>query len=127
MTTSTLLNLCRIGYIALVLMLGSYFTQQWLNGSYSFVFMLIWILPLLLPLKGVIQGNPYTYAWGSFILCLYLLHALTLLYIADASLSFAIIETLLLTCLTIGFPYYARYRGRELGLGLKKRKRENKL
>lgn len=122
MNTQTLFQLCRAGYIALVLLLTGWFVGQGLSGEYSLLFSLLWVVPLLLPLRGVLKGDPYTYAWGGFVLCLYLLHSLTLLYVADGALLFAIIETLLLMALLIGFSFYARLRGKELGLGLKKKK-----
>ncbi|MCK8046505.1 DUF2069 domain-containing protein [Shewanella sp. 1CM18E] len=122
MSSDTLFKLCRAGYVALVMMLGAWFVQQGLTGEYSMLFSLLWIVPLLLPLKGILTGKPYTYAWASFILCLYMLHALTLVYVTETDTLFAVIETLLIGCLLIGFPFYARIRGRELGLGLKKKK-----
>jgi len=121
MTSSTLLTLSRLGYLALVLLLGGWFIGQGLNGEYTLLFSLLWLVPLLLPLRGILKGNPYTYAWASFILCLYMLHALTLLYVTTDALAFAIIEVLLIGTLLIAFPFYARIRGRELGLGLKKK------
>ncbi|MCL1137426.1 DUF2069 domain-containing protein [Shewanella pneumatophori] len=122
MSSDTLFKLCRAGYVALVMMLGAWFVQQGLTGEYSMLFSLLWIVPLLLPLKGILTGKPYTYAWASFILCLYMLHALTLVYVTETDTLFAVIETLLIGSLLIGFPFYARIRGRELGLGLKKKK-----
>lgn len=121
MTSSTLLTLSRLGYLALVLLLGGWFIGQGLNGEYTLLFSLLWLVPLLLPLRGILKGNPYTYAWASFILCLYMLHALTLLYVTTDALAFAIIEVLLISTLLVAFPFYARIRGRELGLGLKKK------
>ncbi|GGM92258.1 MULTISPECIES: DUF2069 domain-containing protein [Shewanella] len=121
MTSSSLLTLSRLGYLALVLLLGGWFIGQGINGEYTLLFSLLWILPLLLPIKGILKGNPYTYAWASFILCLYMLHALTLLYVTTDALAFAIIEVLLIGALLVAFPFYARIRGRELGLGLKKK------
>ncbi|WP_172590626.1 DUF2069 domain-containing protein [Shewanella xiamenensis] len=121
MTSSSLLTLSRLGYLALVLLLGGWFIGQGVNGEYTLLFSLLWILPLLLPIKGILKGNPYTYAWASFILCLYMLHALTLLYVTTDALAFAIIEVLLIGALLVAFPFYARIRGRELGLGLKKK------
>ncbi|MEL4383919.1 DUF2069 domain-containing protein [Shewanella xiamenensis] len=121
MTSSSLLTLSRLGYLALVLLLGSWFIGQGINGEYTLLFSLLWIVPLLLPIKGILKGNPYTYAWASFILCLYMLHALTLLYVTTDALAFAIIEVLLIGALLVAFPFYARIRGRELGLGLKKK------
>ncbi len=124
MTTTSLFQLSRIGYIALLLLLGGWFIGQGVNGTYSLLFSLLWVVPLLLPLKGIIKGNPYTYAWASFVLCLYMLHGLTLLYVTETAFSFALIEVLLLGALLISFPFYARKRGRELGLGLKKKSKK---
>lgn len=45
----------------------------------------IWTVPLLFPLKGIVQGNPYTHAWGNFVLMPYFLHALTLITTDEGS------------------------------------------
>ncbi|MCT7946421.1 DUF2069 domain-containing protein [Shewanella sp. SP1S1-7] len=124
MTSNTLFTLSRLGYFALALLLGGWFVGQGISGEYTLLFSLLWIVPLLLPAKGVFQGNPYTYAWASFILCLYMLHGLTLLYVTTDAFAFALIEVLLIGVLLIAFPFYARIRGRELGLGLKKKSKE---
>lgn len=124
MTSNTLFTLSRLGYFALVLLLGGWFVGQGISGEYTLLFSLLWIVPLLLPTKGVFQGNPYTYAWASFVLCLYMLHGLTLLYVTTDAFAFALIEVLLIGVLLIAFPFYARIRGRELGLGLKKKSKE---
>lgn len=124
MTSNTLFILSRLGYFALVLLLGGWFVGQGISGEYTLLFSLLWIVPLLLPAKGVFQGNPYTYAWASFILCLYMLHGLTLLYVTNDAFAFALIEVLLIGVLLIAFPFYARIHGRELGLGLKKKSKE---
>ena len=122
MSSNTLFKLCRSGYLLLTILLSAWFIHQGINGEYSLAFSLLWVVPILLPLKGVIQGKPYTYAWGSFIICLYMLHGLTLLYVTDKYVIFALVEVILLGGLLIGLPFYARIRGRELGLGLKKLK-----
>lgn len=124
MTSNALFTLSRLGYFALVLLLGGWFVGQGMNGEYSLLFSLLWIVPLLLPAKGIFQGNPYTFAWASFVLCLYMLHALTLLYVTTDAFTFALIEVLLIGVLLIAFPFYARIRGRELGLGLKRKSKE---
>ncbi|WP_119968563.1 DUF2069 domain-containing protein [Shewanella japonica] len=126
MSTHSLFQLCRLGYVALLMLLTAWFIQQGLSGVYSMAFSLLWIVPLLLPIKGILTGKPYTYAWASFILCLYLLHGLTLVWVTEDALYFAIIESLLISALLIGFPFYARKRGRELGLGLKKKSQQEK-
>ncbi|WP_394495298.1 DUF2069 domain-containing protein [Shewanella sp. ENK2] len=126
MSTHSLFQLCRLGYVALLMLLTGWFIQQGLSGVYSMAFSILWIVPLLLPIKGILTGKPYTYAWASFILCLYLLHGLTLVWVTEDALYFAIIESLLISALLIGFPFYARKRGRELGLGLKKKSQQEK-
>lgn len=123
MSSNTLFQFCRTGYLFLVVLLSVWFINQGINGQYSLTFTLLWIVPILLPLKGVIQGKPYTYAWGSFVICLYMLQGLTLLYVTNEHFIFALVEVLLLGALLVGFPFYARIRGRELGLGLKKLKK----
>ncbi|QSX31547.1 DUF2069 domain-containing protein [Shewanella cyperi] len=120
--TRLLLLINRIGYPLLLLLLGYWFLGN--GAGYSMAFNALWLVPLLLPLPGIMQGKPYTHAWASFILCLYLLHGLTLLYVAGDKLWFAILEVGLLALLSITFPFYARLRGRELGLGLKKKTKE---
>ncbi|MGX5913863.1 DUF2069 domain-containing protein [Aliidiomarina sp. Khilg15.8] len=86
----------------------------WLN-------LVMWITPLLFPLKGIVQGKPYTHAWANFVLMLYFLHSLTTLYTHPDERLYAAIE-LLLTCMAfVGATFYARYAGREQGLGLKKK------
>jgi uncharacterized membrane protein len=81
----------------------------------------LWCLPLLLPVPGLIAGRPYTYAWCNFILVLYLGHGLTSLYVAEGEFWFALLETLLSTGAMLFTMLYARHRGRELGLGLKRK------
>lgn len=121
MSSEKLRKLCQLGYGALALLLAGWFIGQGIHGSYSWLFLGLLFIPLLLPLKGIFTGNPYTYAWASFILCLYLIHGLSLFYVSPADRLFASIEVLLISMLLIGLPFYARKRGRELGLGLKKK------
>lgn len=120
MSTNALLRSCQIGYIALIFLLSGRFIGQTLNGEYSELFNILFILPLFLPIKGIMKATPYTFAWGSFILCLYMLHGLTLIYVDKNAFLFALLEITLISLLLIGFPFYARLKGRELGLGLKK-------
>jgi len=91
----------------------------------SLPFMLsMWAIPLLLPLPGMLKGKPYTFAWANFILMLYFTHSLTLLGLNDGELGWAIGELLLTSSSFAGNVLYVRKRGRELGLGLKKRAKQ---
>ena len=59
--------------VSLVITMGNvlaYFVGA--NLAYTITFILIvYVLPLLLPTKGIIQNKPYTHAWASFIVLLY--------------------------------------------------------
>lgn len=91
------------------------------GDQYSELFLfLFWVLPLLFPLAGIVKGKPYTHAWANFIVMIYLLHSLTAIYTETDEWLFALIELILATSMFIGCSYYAKFRGRELGLGLKK-------
>lgn len=79
-----------------------------------------WCIPLLLPLPGILAGKPYTHAWANFVLMLYFLHALTLLYVDSGERWLAIIELLLTSAAFVGNILYARARGKELGLKLRR-------
>ncbi len=82
--------------------------------------MVAWIIPMLFPLKGIIQGKPYTHAWANFILMFYFLHSLTILWLDEGERYFALIELIITSNAFISNIYYARLRGRELGLKLKR-------
>jgi|TARA_B110000014_G_scaffold258405_1_gene244486 uncharacterized membrane protein len=87
--------------------------------------LIMFTLPLLFPLKGLIQGNPFTYAWSNFIVLIYFLHSLTTLWVIPEDRIWASLELLFATIMFIGCSYYAKYRGQELGLSIRKKKEED--
>jgi len=94
-----------------------------MTADYSITFKIIfYILPLLLPLPGIMQGKPYTHAWASFIVLLYFLHSITVIYAEPSQLLYAIIELILAIGMFLGCSSFARLRGQELGTGLPKLK-----
>lgn len=86
--------------------------------------LLFFTLPLLFPLKGLVSGNPYTYAWSNFIVMLYFLHGITTLWVSKTDLLWASLELIFATMMFISCTYYAKYRGQELGLSIRKKKQE---
>ena len=93
--------------------------------TYSPLFIvLVYIVPLVLPLKGIIQAKPYTHAWANFVVLFYVIHGITTAYAVQGEMLYAIIELILATTMFTGCSVFARKRGRELGLGLKKLKEE---
>lgn len=121
----------RIGYFSLLLLIPLW--HLWLSppalGLSPLLVTIIWFLPLLFPLKGVIQGNPYTFAWCGFLALLYIMHATVIIYTAylennTVELTMAILELILASIFLIGNIYFAKYRGQELGLSIRKKKKK---
>ena len=121
----------RIGYFLLLLLIPIWhlwLSPPALNLSPWLIFT-IWFIPLLFPLKGIIQGNPFTFAWCGFLALLYIMHAVVVIY--KAYLESAFIELTLASCELIfssiflmGNIYFAKYRGQELGLSIRKKKQK---
>ena len=82
----------------------------------------LFTLPLLIPIKGICQGSPYTYAWTNFIIMLYFLHSLTTLWVNPKDMIWASIELLLTSIFFLSATYFAKYRGQELGLSIRTKK-----
>ena len=85
----------------------------------------MFILPLLLPLKGILAGNPYTFAWANFVIMLYFLHSLTTLWVSADDRIWAGLELIFASTMFYGGTFYAKYRGQELGLSIRKPKTED--
>ena len=113
------------GYVGLLLLfpLWMYFVPP-LNGNASFVSLFVPIIPLLLPLRGFIKDNTYTYAWANFVVMLYFIHGLTMLWAAPDELIWVLLELVFASAMFIGCTYYARHRGQEQGLKIRKLKEE---
>jgi uncharacterized membrane protein len=95
----------------------------WMPGALSTTLvLLIFVAPLCLPFKGLLSGNPYTYAWANFIIMWYFLHSLTSFVVLPVERIYATIEFILASIFFLSASYYAKYRGQELGLSIRKKK-----
>ncbi|MEM9101475.1 MAG: DUF2069 domain-containing protein [Pseudomonadota bacterium] len=120
--TAKSLKLAGLSYVILIVVIAFnlLFVHSFDNARLQMISLAIWLLPLIFPLRGIIRGNPYTFAWGNFIVSIYICRAAMNLYL-EPSIWFAhLIELLLSSATFIGGTYYARWRGIELGLELKK-------
>ena len=109
-------------YVALILL--SLAWEGWLapaRGVPAGFWLTLKTLPLLLPLRGLLRGRPYTYAWASMLLLPYFIEGVVLAYqfraeaySPHATLPYALLETVLCTSFIISATYYARLRGMEL-------------
>ena len=112
-----------VGYICLLILMPLWLFVLEPRSQYSPAFTFgLYILPLLLPLKGIIQDKPYTYAWANFIVMIYFIHSFTLLWISPEERIYALLELLFSSMMFVGCTYYARHRGQELGLKVGKLK-----
>jgi uncharacterized membrane protein len=122
-STQTLKKITLSGYFSLL-----FFMPLWLlylnpsQGLSPILSLCLFTVPLLFPLKGLLAGNPYTYAWSSFVVMIYFLHSLTTLWVSPEDLIWASLELIFATTMFIGGSYYAKYRGQELGLSIRKEK-----
>ncbi len=124
-STENLRKMALFGYFSLL-----FFMPLWLlvlspSASLSTsTTLILFTLPLLFPLKGLLQGNPYTYAWANFIVLIYFLHSLTTLWVLPSDMLWAILELIFASIMFLGCSYYAKYRGQELGLSIRKKKED---
>jgi uncharacterized membrane protein len=113
------------GYVGLLILMPLWLFYLEPRSQYSATFTFcLYVLPLLFPLKGIIQDKPYTYAWANFIVLIYFLHGFTLLWIAGDEMLYVVLELLFATSMFVGCTYYARHRGQELGLKVPKLKQD---
>ena len=124
-STNNLKRIALAGYFSLL-----FFMPLWLivlSPSKSLgigTTLLLFTLPLLFPLKGLLQGNPFTYAWSNFIVLIYFLHSLTTLWVLPEDRVWAVLELIFASTMFFGATYYAKYRGQELGLSIRKKTEE---
>jgi len=124
-STQTLKKIGLTGYFSLLiympLWLIVFSPEPTLSPGLTFA---MFVLPLLFPLKGLLQGNPFTYAWSNFIVLIYFLHSLTTLWVLPSDLPWAILELIFASAMFLGCSYYAKYKGQELGLSIRKPKKD---
>ncbi len=112
-----------IGYFGLLILMPVWLI--WLNPSEGIstkVSLALFWVPLFIPMRGLLKGTPYTYAWANFMVMLNFMHGLTTLWVLPEDLPYAILELIFATMMFLGGTYYARHKGRELGLKLPKLK-----
>lgn len=125
MSTNNLKKMALFGYFSLLIFMPLWLLVLSPSESLSTLTTLIlFTLPLLFPLKGLLQGNPFTYAWSNFIVLIYFLHSLTTLWVLPSDRLWAILELVFASTMFLGCSYYAKYKGQELGLSIRKPKED---
>lgn len=122
--TRRLLRIAQCGYLLLLVLIPSWilYLEPPKLGSQRLLLVMMWT-PLWLPALGMLRGKAYTLAWANFIVMIYFLHALTNLWVGSPVMkAIAAVELLGASLMFYGCTYYARHRGRELGLKIPKLK-----
>ncbi|RLA00440.1 MAG: DUF2069 domain-containing protein [Gammaproteobacteria bacterium] len=119
-------NLTLIGYLGILILLPIWIwflsPPELLSQKAT---MIIWWLPALAPIRGLLLNKPFTFAWSGFLAVLYISQAITTLISSDKEQYLALIELLLACCWFAGAAMFSRWRGQELGLEIKKRKSDD--
>ncbi len=127
-STKTYQRIALVGYFSLLLFMPLWLIVLSPSESLSIsTSLILFTLPLLFPLRGLLSGNPFTYAWSNFIVLIYFLHSLTTLWVLPGDVIWASLELIFASAMFFGATYYAKYRGQELGLGLRKKQKKNRL
>lgn len=125
-STPTLKKIALFGYFSLLVYMPLWLLVLSNERSLSIPLTLVmFTLPLIFPMRGLIKGNPYTYAWSNFVVMIYFLHSLTTVWVSANEKHWAILELLFATIMFLAGSYYAKYKGQELGLSIRKKKQEN--
>ncbi|VAW92072.1 hypothetical protein MNBD_GAMMA23-883 [hydrothermal vent metagenome] len=106
------------GYFGLLILLSSwiiYFDPP-KNGTTAFALLFI-LTPLLLALRGLLNGKRYTYAWSSMLILFYFMHGVVDAWANENKTLqiLALIEVGLTVIFFIGSIMYVKYKSRELG------------
>lgn len=117
--------IAQIGYFGLLLLVPVW--HLWLSppslNLSPWLITSIWFIPLLFPMLGILKGKPYTYAWSGFLALFYLMHSIVILISSSNERLLASVELVLTTFFLVGSIYYAKYKGQELGLSIRKKKK----
>lgn len=81
----------------------------WLQNEYRVVIALSLSLPLLLPLKGLIQDRRYTYKWTGFLTLLYFCIGISEAFANPEHRLYSLLSILFSVTLYLGSIYYSRY------------------
>lgn len=78
------------------------------------IVIIVFIGPLMFPLRGILYGRPYTHALTSFLALLYFTHGVVEAYGNADERVYALLEILFSVSLYMGAMLFARFRGKEI-------------
>ena len=118
-------NLTLVGYFGLLILLPVWIyvlSPPTLLSKTSTL--ILWWVPMLFPLIGILRNKPFTYAWSGFLAVLYISQAITTLFSSDTEQFLALIELVLASSWFVGASLFSRWRGEQLGLEIPKKSKQ---
>jgi uncharacterized membrane protein len=115
MNTKRLYAITLTAYFSLLLLLVLW--NGWLSPPERFPRALAIVVlagPLLFPLRGLLHGRPYTFAWASYLALIYLTFGLVSVVSNPAERLLALGQVVASLVMYVGTVLYARFRSREL-------------
>jgi uncharacterized membrane protein len=104
-----------VGYFGLLILLTLWFSVLAPSRHLPIALtLLVFVGPLLFPLRGLLHGKPYTHAWTSMLSLLYFTHGVVEAWSNAAERGFALLEVFFSVLLFVGAVGYARFRAREM-------------
>lgn len=98
------------GFFGLIVLIFCW--HLWINPlprEFVSITLLIQIGPLMFPLKGILHGKPYTYAWASYLALFYFVVGIWYAS-AEETRIFGSLIAVLSTIFFIGAVFFARYK-----------------
>jgi len=93
--TSLFKNLALSSYFGLMISLIFWITLAPHSETYpTSAWLIIALVPLLFPLRGLLHGKPYTHAWTGFLMLFYFAHGIGEVYSAQGFDLYASLEVL---------------------------------
>ena len=96
-----LYTLTLFGYFGTLMLLTAWYS--WLAPSTHFptaLILIIMLVPLLFPLRGLLHGRKYTFAWSCFLALLYFIHGVMEAYSSETARHLGLVEVL---CTSVWF------------------------
>lgn len=72
--------------------------------------LLVTVLPLLLPMRGLLHGKPKSCAWAAYVSLIYFIHGSAEAYVNEAERLYAVLEVVFSLMLFLGATFYVRLR-----------------
>ena len=107
-----------VSYFGLLALLSSwiiYFDPP--KNSTTSLALIFVLTPLLIALRGILNGKRYTYAWSSMLILFYFMHGVVEAWANELQIikTLALIEVFLSVVFFIGAILFVRHKSRELG------------